>query len=102
MDRHGSIWSAHADAAGSLPHALRQVDVGDDALDELIGLDDDLAGEATGLSRSCPDSVSVDADRHRLMEYECPSFVIMAPPLCGGLGHHRGSPSGRAGVTARR
>ncbi|WP_370935063.1 IS110 family transposase [Amycolatopsis sp. cg13] len=39
-----------ADAARSLPHTLRPVDVGDDALaelDVLIGFDDDLAGEAT-------------------------------------------------------
>jgi transposase len=42
-----------ADAARSLPHTLRQVDVGDDALaelDVLIGFDDDLAGEATRIS----------------------------------------------------
>uniref|UniRef100_UPI000365EF81 IS110 family transposase n=1 Tax=Actinoalloteichus spitiensis TaxID=252394 RepID=UPI000365EF81 len=39
-----------ADAARSLPHTLRRVDVGDDALaelDVLVGFDDDLAGEAT-------------------------------------------------------
>jgi transposase len=39
-----------ADAARSLPHTLRPVDVGDDALaelDVLVGFDDDLAGEAT-------------------------------------------------------
>ncbi|SDN04208.1 IS110 family RNA-guided transposase [Allokutzneria albata] len=39
-----------ADAARTLPHTLRQVDVGDDALAELevlVGFDDDLAGEAT-------------------------------------------------------
>src|SRR3954464_8737330 len=37
-----------ADAARSLPHTLRPVDVGDDALAELeglVGFDDDLAGE---------------------------------------------------------
>ncbi|CAM01828.1 transposase [Saccharopolyspora erythraea NRRL 2338] len=42
-----------ADAARSLPHTLRQVGVGDDALaelDVLVGFDDDLAGEATRLS----------------------------------------------------
>jgi transposase len=42
-----------ADAARTLPHMLRQVDVGDDALaelDVLVGYDDDLAGEATRLS----------------------------------------------------
>ena len=42
-----------ADAARSLPHTLRPVDVGDDALaelDVLVGFDDDLAGEATRLS----------------------------------------------------
>jgi transposase len=42
-----------AGAARSLPHALRPVDVGDDALaelDVLVGFDDDLAGEATRLS----------------------------------------------------
>lgn len=42
-----------ADAARSLPHTLRPVDVGDDALaelDVLAGFDDDLAGEATRLS----------------------------------------------------
>jgi transposase len=41
-----------ADAARTLPHTLRQVDVGDDALaelDVLIGYDDDLAAEATRL-----------------------------------------------------
>jgi len=41
-----------ADAARSLPHTLRQVDVGDDALAELgvlVGFDDDLAGEGTRL-----------------------------------------------------
>ncbi|WP_020496745.1 IS110 family transposase [Sciscionella marina] len=42
-----------ADAARSLPHTLRQVDVGDYALaelDVLVGFDDDLAAEATRLS----------------------------------------------------
>jgi transposase len=42
-----------ADAARSLPHTLRPVDVGDDALAELevlVGFDDDLAGEATRIS----------------------------------------------------
>jgi len=42
-----------ADAARTLPHTLRPVDVGDDALaelDVLVGFDDDLAGEATRLS----------------------------------------------------
>ncbi|EWM12556.1 IS110 family transposase [Kutzneria sp. 744] len=42
-----------ADAARSLPHTLRPVDVGDDALaelDVLVGFDDDLAGEATRIS----------------------------------------------------
>jgi transposase len=42
-----------ADAARSLPHTLRPVDVGDDALaelDVLVGFDDDLAGEATRLA----------------------------------------------------
>ncbi|MEV4134510.1 IS110 family transposase [Dactylosporangium sp. NPDC049742] len=39
-----------ADAARTLPHTLRRVDVGDEALAELevlVGFDDDLAGEAT-------------------------------------------------------
>jgi transposase len=42
-----------ADAARSLPHTLRPVDVGDDTLaelDVLVGFDDDLAGEATRIS----------------------------------------------------
>lgn len=42
-----------ADAARSLPHTLRPVDVGDEALAELevlVGFDDDLAGETTRLS----------------------------------------------------
>jgi transposase len=42
-----------ADAARTLPHTLRQVDVGDDTLaelDVLVGFDDDLAGEATRIS----------------------------------------------------
>lgn len=42
-----------ADAARSLPHTLRPVDVGDEALAELevlVGFDDDLATEATRLS----------------------------------------------------
>jgi transposase len=42
-----------ADAARSLPHTLRPVDVGDEALaelDVLIGFDDDLAGEATRIA----------------------------------------------------
>jgi transposase len=39
-----------ADAARSLPHTLRPIDVGDEALDVLVGFDDDLAGEATRLS----------------------------------------------------
>ncbi|BCJ69601.1 hypothetical protein GCM10009779_09360 [Polymorphospora rubra] len=42
-----------ADAARTLPHTLRRVDVGDEALAELevlVGFDDDLAGEATRLS----------------------------------------------------
>ncbi|MFV2110684.1 IS110 family transposase, partial [Micromonospora sp. LOL_015] len=39
-----------ADAARTLPHTLRRVDTGDDALAELevmVGYDDDLAGEVT-------------------------------------------------------
>ncbi len=42
-----------ADAARTLPHTLRRVDVGEEALAELkvlIGFDDDLAGEATRLT----------------------------------------------------
>jgi transposase len=42
-----------ADAARTLPHALRPVDVGDDTLaelDVLVGYDDDLAAEATRVS----------------------------------------------------
>lgn len=42
-----------ADAARTLPHALRRVDIGDDALaelDVLVGYDDDLAAEATRVS----------------------------------------------------
>ncbi len=42
-----------ADAARTLPHTLRSVDVGDEALAELevlVGFDDDLAGEATRVS----------------------------------------------------
>ncbi|MDR7275760.1 IS110 family transposase [Catenuloplanes atrovinosus] len=42
-----------ADAARTLPHTLRRVDTGDEALAELevlIGYDDDLAGEATRVS----------------------------------------------------
>jgi transposase len=42
-----------ADAARTLPHALRPVDVGDDTLAELgvlVGYDDDLAAEATRVS----------------------------------------------------
>lgn len=42
-----------ADAARTLPHTLRRVDTGDDALAELgmlVGYDDDLAGEATRTS----------------------------------------------------
>ncbi|MGK5682861.1 IS110 family transposase [Actinoplanes sp. URMC 104] len=42
-----------ADAARTLPHTLRRVNVGDDALAELkvlVGFDDDLAGEATRLA----------------------------------------------------
>jgi transposase len=42
-----------ADAARTMPHTLRRVDVGDEALAELevlVGFDDDLAGEATRIS----------------------------------------------------
>jgi hypothetical protein len=42
-----------ADATRTLPHALRRLDVGDDALaelDVLVGYDDDLASEATRIS----------------------------------------------------
>lgn len=42
-----------ADAARTLPHTLRRVDVGDETLAELevlVGFDDDLAGEATRVS----------------------------------------------------
>jgi hypothetical protein len=42
-----------ADAARTLPHTLRRVDVGDDTLvelDVLVGYDDDLAAEATRIS----------------------------------------------------
>src|ERR687893_2574867 len=42
-----------ADAARTLPHTLRRVDLGDEALAELgvlVGYDDDLAGEATRIS----------------------------------------------------
>jgi hypothetical protein len=42
-----------ADAARTLPHTLRRVDVGDEApaeLEVLVGFDDDLAGESTRLT----------------------------------------------------
>ncbi|MCP2256307.1 Transposase [Prauserella aidingensis] len=42
-----------ADAARTLPHTLRAVDIGDETLAELevlVGYDDDLAGEATRIS----------------------------------------------------
>src|SRR4029453_14993969 len=42
-----------ADAARTMPHTLRRVDVGDETLAELevlVGFDDDLAGEATRIS----------------------------------------------------
>ena len=42
-----------ADAARTLPHTLRRVDAGDEALAELevlVGFDDDLAGESTRVS----------------------------------------------------
>jgi transposase len=42
-----------ADAARTLPHTLRRVDAGDEALAELhmlVGFDDDLAGESTRLT----------------------------------------------------
>ena len=42
-----------ADAARTLPHTLRRVDVGDETLAELevlVGFDDDLAGEATRMA----------------------------------------------------
>ncbi|MFI7081278.1 IS110 family transposase [Micromonospora sp. NPDC049903] len=42
-----------ADAARTMPHTLRRVDIGDEALAELeilVGFDDDLAGEATRLT----------------------------------------------------
>ncbi len=42
-----------ADAARTMPHTLRRVDVGDETLAELevlVGFDDDLAGEATGIN----------------------------------------------------
>lgn len=42
-----------ADAARTLPHALRRIDAGDETLaelDVLVGYDDDLASEATRLS----------------------------------------------------
>lgn len=42
-----------ADAARTLPHTLRRVDAGEEALAELkvlVGFDDDLAGEATRLT----------------------------------------------------
>ncbi|PRY46353.1 transposase IS116/IS110/IS902 family protein [Umezawaea tangerina] len=46
-----------ADAARTLPHTLRTVDVGDDALaelDVLVGFDDDLASEAEGILDAHP------------------------------------------------
>ena len=46
-----------ADAARTLPHTLRRVDAGDDALAELevlVGFDDDLAGESTRLTNRHP------------------------------------------------
>ncbi|WAL49257.1 IS110 family transposase [Rhodococcus pyridinivorans] len=42
-----------ADTARTMPHTLRRVDIGDEALAELgvlVGFDDDLAGEATRIS----------------------------------------------------
>ena len=42
-----------ADTARTMPHTLRRIDVGDEALAELgvlVGFDDDLAGEATRIS----------------------------------------------------
>ncbi len=55
-----------ADAARTLPHTLRRVDTGDDALAELevlVGFDDDLAGEATRLSNRIRGLLTPDRPR---------------------------------------
>jgi hypothetical protein len=42
-----------AEAARTMPHALRRVDIGEEALADLeviVGFDDDLAGEVTRIS----------------------------------------------------
>src|SRR5690606_34659794 len=78
-----------ADAARTLPHTLRQVDLGDDTLAEmevLVGYDDDLAGEATRLSNR----IRGAADRH-------PSGV----GTCDRPGHHPPSGVGDLGPLRR-
>ena len=65
-----------ADAARSMPHTLRRVDVGEEALAELkvlVGFDDDLAAEATRL-----------ANRIRGLLTQVHPALVGVPPACGG------------------
>jgi hypothetical protein len=68
-----------ADAARSLPHTLRPVDVGDEALAELevlVGFDDDLAGEATRLSNRIRGLLT---GIHPALEHACRNATSAAP-----------------------
>lgn len=95
-----------ADAARTLPHTLRAVDVGDETLAELevlVGYDDDLAAEATRLSnRICGllTGIHPALERalghkitHRAVWRSCPSAA--GPPACAPPGPTRSPRSPR-------
>ncbi len=96
-----------ADTARTMPHTLRRVDVGDEALAELgvlVGFDDDLAGEATRISNRirglltgihpASNAFSAPGSRIRPCSKSCRSAVdrsASARPASAGSPHSRPS-----------
>lgn len=89
-----------AEAARSMPHALRRVDTGDEALADLeviVGFDDDLAGEVTRVSNRI---------RGLLTQVHPALERVLGPklqhPAVLELLTRYGGPQGLAGVTRRQ
>lgn len=89
-----------AEAARSMPHALRRVDTGDEALADLqviVGFDDDLAGEATRVSnriRGLLTQVHPALERVLGPKIQHPAVLELLTRF--------GGPQGLAGVTRRQ
>ncbi|MEU6138107.1 IS110 family transposase [Nocardioides sp. NPDC047086] len=89
-----------AEAARSMPHALRRVDTGDEALADLeviVGYDDDLAGEVTRISnriRGLLTQINPGLERVLGPKIQCPAVLELLIRF--------GGPTGLAAATRRQ